>query len=284
MTLLPTAAVTRGAFRQAGIELRIQLLSWVSLSWLLVPGIGLAVLFFLRDTEVMGTAVSLAQLGIPGMLASSLLTGGVLGIASAIIAEREDGTLLRAKAVPGGMASHLLGDVVVYTVTALVPIILLLIAATVLIPGVAPNGPAAWFTLLWVCLLGMLATLPWGAVVGAVLRSPMALAWSSMILYGTLAVSGVFYPIAALPGWLQLIGKALPTYWIGLGMRSALLPADAVALEVGQSWQLPQTVLMLAVWSLIGLVVAPIALRRMARRQSGSQVSAARERIMARGY
>jgi len=34
----------------------------------------------------------------------------------------------------------------------------------------------------------------------------------------------------------------------------------------------------------IGMTLAPIMLRRMARRQSGSAVAAARERIMSKGY
>jgi ABC-2 type transport system permease protein len=66
-------------------------------------------------------------------------------------------------------------------------------------------------------------------------------------------------------------------YWIGLGMRSAFLPDAAAALEVGGSWRTAQTVLVLGTWAVIGLVVTPLVLRRMARRQSGSQVEAARQ-------
>jgi ABC-2 type transport system permease protein len=40
----------------------------------------------------------------------------------------------------------------------------------------------------------------------------------------------------------------------------------------------------LALWAVLGMVLAPILLRRMARRQSGSTVAAARERIMSKGY
>ena len=37
-------------------------------------------------------------------------------------------------------------------------------------------------------------------------------------------------------------------------------------------------------WAILGLILAMVFLRRMARRQSGSAVAAARERVMARGY
>ncbi|WP_208544033.1 hypothetical protein [Nocardioides seonyuensis] len=60
-------------------------------------------------------------------------------------------------------------------------------------------------------------------------------------------------------------------------MRSAFLPEQAAALEVGDSWRTVPTVLVLGAWALVGMLVTPLVLRRMSRRQSGSQVEAARE-------
>ena len=76
---------------------------------------------------------------------------------------------------------------------------------------------------------------------------------------------------------MQVVAQIFPTYWIGLGMRSAFLPESAAALEIGGSWRTPQTALVLAAWAVAGMIVTPIVLRRMARRQSGSQMEAARE-------
>lgn len=277
-------AIARGALRQTVIEVRIQMLSPMVASWLIMPGIGLLVLWFLRDSDVMGSEVSLAQLGIPGLLAMTIVTNGLIGIAGQLITERDDGTLLRAKAVPGGMPSRLIGDVFVNIGTALGPMLVLLALGGFLIPDIWPTGPVAWLTLLWVSILGLFATLPLGAVFGAMLRTP-ALLWTTALgTYGLLAISGIFYPLQALPGWVQTIAQALPVYWTGLGLRHALLPDAAVALEIGQSWRVLQTAGMLGLWTVIGLAVAPAALRRMARRQSGSAVAAARERVLSQGY
>lgn len=277
-------AVLRGAWRQLVIDLRVQLFSPMLISWLIMPTIGLLVVYFLRDSDVMGGEVSLAQLGIPGLLAMTVVTSGLIGIAGQLITERDDGTLLRAKAVPGGMPSRLIGDVVVNIGTALGPMLVLLGLAGFLVPDIWPSSPAAWFTLLWVSIVGLFATLPFGAVFGAMLRSP-ALLWTTALgTYGLLAISGIFYPLQALPGWVQTIAQVLPVYWTGLGLRSALLPDAAVALEVGQSWRTLETLGMLGLWTAVGLALAPIALRRMARRQSGSAVAAARERVLNQGY
>jgi ABC-2 type transport system permease protein len=66
-------------------------------------------------------------------------------------------------------------------------------------------------------------------------------------------------------------------YWIGLGMRSAFLPEAAAALEIGGSWRTTETILVLTAWAVVGLALTPRIVRRMARRQSGSQVEAARQ-------
>jgi ABC-2 type transport system permease protein len=60
-------------------------------------------------------------------------------------------------------------------------------------------------------------------------------------------------------------------------MRSAFLPDAASAAELGGSWRTGMTVLVLAAWAVVGLLVTPRVLRRMARRQSGSQVQEAKE-------
>jgi ABC-2 type transport system permease protein len=99
---------------------------------------------------------------------------------------------------------------------------------------------------------------------------------------GLVATSGIFYPITNLPEWLQWIAQGFPIYWLGLGMRSALLPDELAAAELGGSWRHLETLGVLGVWAVLGLLVAPMVLRRMARRESGSRVAARREKALQR--
>lgn len=59
-------------------------------------------------------------------------------------------------------------------------------------------------------------------------------------------------------------------------MRSALLPDAAAAVELTGSWRHLETVAVLGAWAVVGLVFAPVVLRRMARRESGATVEAGR--------
>ncbi|MDV6271302.1 hypothetical protein [Rhodococcus globerulus] len=101
---------------------------------------------------------------------------------------------------------------------------------------------------------------------------------------GLIAISGIFYPITASPGWLQAVGQSFPMYWLGLGMRSALLPEEAVAIEIGESWRHVETAAVLGAWAVVGLLIAPVVLRRMARHESGSNMAARREKALQRAF
>lgn len=206
------------------------------------------------------------------------------GIGQLLSMEREDGTLLRAKATPNGMVGYLVGKVVTVSGWVLVPFVIVLIPGLFLVGGTELNTVGAWLSLIGIVLLGMLATLPIGACIGSLFVSPRGVGFASMPIMGLVAVSGIFYPITSMPGWVQGLAQCFPVYWLGLGMRAAMLPDEAASVELGGSWRHLETVAVLGIWAAAGFLVAPILLRRMARRESGSSVAARREKAMQRAY
>ena len=281
-TRMPT--VLRAGLRRARIELRQQIFSPLVLVGLLGPVILLVVLWFVRDSQLMESALSLGQFLVPAYIAFGIISGAVLGVSGEITTERDDGTLLRAKTVPHAMAGHLIAKFFASVVTTLLPITVTLVGAAFIVDGVTPDSAWGWLRLLVLSVLTVAAMIPLGAVLGALFKGPIALLWTTLVVYGLCAVSGLFYPITALPAWVQWIAQVFPVYWLGLGFRSVILPAEAVALEIGASWRTWETFAVLGLWVAIGVVLAPIALRRMSRRQSGSALASTRERVLSRGY
>ena len=277
-------SVLKAGVQQARIEARNTILGPSGLSYLITPVITIILMVFLRDSELTGSAISVAQHFLPGMLALGLVMGGVMGVASELMMEREDGTLLRMKAVPDGLRGYLVGKVLTQLVTNLISALVLLSPALLLFPSAAPASPGGWLMLAGVFVLGVVATIPLGALLGAAMRGMGQLGIVGMFSYGLAAISGIFYPLAALPGWLQVVGQALPLYWLGLGFRQAMLPPEAAMLEVGGGWRTGLMLAILLAWSAIGLLGAPLALRRMIRGVSGSKVAEARDRMLTRGY
>jgi ABC-2 type transport system permease protein len=271
-------AVTLG-LKRGGIEVRQTFTYWTELIQILfVPAATIVVLFLMRGHHVPGTTFSLGSLTLPGVIGMNVVMGGMLGVTGVIAVEREDGTLLRAKAIPDGMTAYVLGKIVYIAATVLVGLVATLILGVVAFPGVTVH----WPTLIWVTVLGLLATIPLGITVGSVLPNPRYIPLVLLPFGGLTAISGIFYPITHLAGWLQGIAQVFPMYWLGLGFRAALLPPALSSVELNGSWRLPLVLLTLMLWSAVGLAAAPPVLRRMARRESGSQVAARRERAMLR--
>ncbi|MBO0609621.1 ABC transporter permease [Myceligenerans salitolerans] len=251
--------------------------------YFLMPVIFAVVLLFMRGNTLPGTDFELGAMVLPSIVGMSIAFGGLTGPAGTIATDREDGTLLRAKATPNGMIGYLVGKIVMFGATTLISIVLLII------PGLTVAGDLrldarTWLLLAVIFVLGLVTTVPIGVALGSLFKSASQvglLFLGSMVL---LVPSGIFYPITALPAWLQWVGQVFPYYWLGLGARSAMLPAEMVTAEIGGSWRTLEMFGVLGAWAVVGFVVAPIVLRRMARRASGAAVAEARDRVMAQGW
>lgn len=274
----------RAGLRQAGVNLRGDLLSPAILGHLLLPTLAAVFALVMRGSTMDQAATTVGQFMLPGWLTLSLVSGGLIGVTATIMMEKEDGTLLRMKTLPGGMQGYVLGRTVHTVAVTLFTLVLTIVPVAIIIPDVVRIGPGGWLGLLGYTALGLLSVLPFGALVGALLRNMVTLSVCSLMLYVLMGVSGLFFPIGLMPTWAQWTLQIFPPYWIGLGMRSVMLPAEAAVLEVGGSFRTVETLVVLGIWAGAGLVFAPRALRRMVRGVSGSQMAKARERILARGY
>jgi ABC-2 type transport system permease protein len=252
------------------------------ISFLLMTGGLLAEVVLNRQAHVPGTQFSLGTAILVSVLGVDIAMYGVLFMADRLVADREDGTLLRAKAIPNGMLGYLIGKVVNISAQIASAVAITLFAGAFLVTGLAIDSPGNWLTLAWVLVLGLLATLPLGAVLGSLFPDTRSTTLILLLLGGLAAISGIFDPITRLPALLQWLGQVFPLYWLGLGMRSALLPHTMAAAEIGHSWRQPATFGVLSAWAVAGLVLAPIMLRRTARRESGSSVAARREKALQR--
>lgn len=240
------------------------------------------VLWFLRDAPVDDFGISTARFIFPGLLAIQILIASAWSVAIMLSTDREDGTLLRAKAMPHGVATYLTGISVRTIIETGVALALVVIPSALLVPDLFARGPIA-FAAVGILLLGFLAILPIGLVIGALFRNPRAVSgWGLIAAGGIVMVSGIFLPLITLPEWLQVIGQILPLYWLGLLLRSVLLPENLVVIELGDSWRMLEAFGVLGAWAVVGLVVAPPLLRRMARRESGSVLERSREKALQR--
>jgi ABC-2 type transport system permease protein len=275
-------SAARLGLARGGIEIWQTLTYWPDLvQALFFSGVSVVALVVMRGHHVPGTTFSLGSLTLPGVIGMNIAVGGVTGVTALLAIDREDGTLLRAKATPSGMSAYVIGKIVLTAATVVLGLALMLIVGLFAFPGLHVTA-IGWLTLAWVTALGLLATIPLGILLGSLIADPRFIGAIVLPFAGLAAISGIFYPITHLPGWLQAIGQVFPMYWLGLGMRAALLPGALRSVELDGSWRLGYVLLALCGWAALGLLVAPTVLRRMAQRESGSRVAARRERAMLR--
>ncbi|MFF7389324.1 ABC transporter permease [Streptomyces scabiei] len=269
----------RAGVRRGGIELRHFLRNGKELfGHLTNVVVALLVAAFLGD-DVPGTRIPMTHLVLAGFAAYLLFQVGLINLPQILVTEREEGALLRLRATPGGIPAYLVAKCLLVVVVAVGTLALLLAAGALLVDGPLPTGPGDWLTLLWVTTLGLLAVVPLGAAIGAVLPNPReALALIMLPTMGLLLTSGVVFPITMLPVPVQQVAAVFPLKWMAQGVRSALLPDTARTAEVAGSWELPLVALVLTAWTVFGFLLAVPLLRRAARRESGSRLSARRRR------
>jgi ABC-2 type transport system permease protein len=237
----------------------------------------LGYLWLRRNADTGIDGVPFAAVALPSLLGALIAFGVVIGPAYSLAMEKEDGTLLRHRAVPHGLVGYVTGQLLLQTLGLLPQLVVILVPSMLLFDGLMAD-PAGWFTVVWVLLLGLLAAMPIGMVIGSLVPGVQKVGmWGMLPIMVLGGISGIFYPIQRLWDWVEVIAQLFPMYWLGLGMRSAFLPDAAAAAEVGGSWRTLETVAVLGVWAVLGALATPVVLRRMARRQSGSQVEAARE-------
>lgn len=261
--------VLRAGFARGLIELRHSLP--LVFNYVFFPSIAVAVMFAVRGVELGSGGASVALYAIPGVLAMNVVFTGLMGLATTLMTEREDGTLLRARSIPHGIHGYLVGKVVSQTLLVALTMAVVLGEALLLFDGFTLDVPGDLVTLAWLVPLGMLATLPLGAVAGSVIPHPRHLSLLSLGLMALVAVSGVFYPLVDQAGWMQGLGQLSPLYWMGVGLRSSLLPDTYAGLEIGGDWRLVEVAGVLGLWAVAGLAAAIPVLRRGARRQAGSR-------------
>ena len=124
----PTTHAISSGFNRGWTEFKLSLQSPQDQGfYLFTSALVLVYLWFNRNTDVEGTDLSYPTVVLPSMLGALLVFSLIIGPAYALAMEKEDGTLLRAKAVPHGVAGHVTGHVVLNILSVLPSFLVILI-------------------------------------------------------------------------------------------------------------------------------------------------------------
>lgn len=267
----PAAApsVVRLGLARAGIELREFVRERDSMVFTFAFPVIMLFIFGSVFSGDIGGGVSFTQYFTAGMIASGIALSSFQSLAIGIAVERDDGALKRLRGTPMPPAAYFLGKIGLVLVTSVVQCLVLLGIGTAFFGLDLPSAAGRWLTFAWVFVLGVSAGTVAGIAYSSVPRSSRSAgAVVSPVVIVLQFISGVFFVYSQLPGWMQTVGAVFPLKWIAQGMRSVFLPADFATQEAAGSWEPGRTALVLAAWTLVGLLLA-LRTFRWQRRDAG---------------
>jgi ABC-2 type transport system permease protein len=256
------------AFRLGLSQARLEIKSFLRAKDMVFFTLGLPLMFLLVFGVVFagtleGTDVGAGQWFTPGIIAASVLSAGVVNLATSMAIERHDGTLRRLALTPIPTTSYLIGKILMTALTAFSMTVVLLGVGVALFDVRLPKGADRWLTFGWVFGLGVVAAAVLGIAMSGLPRTAKsASAVFNLPFLGLMFISGVFIEFGSLPDWLRTVSGVFPLRWLAAGMRSVFLPDEFERLiEPGGSYRLDIGLIVLAAWVVGGFLVAVLTFR-----------------------
>jgi ABC-2 type transport system permease protein len=190
---------------------------------------------------------------VPALLGVILTMTMVMITSIALTRETERGTMENLLATPVRPLEVMIGKTTPYVFVGAIQVAIVLIVATLLF-RIPFTG--SFLAFLVAVTLFILANLMLGYLISTVARTQMqAMQMTFFIFLPSLLLSGFMFPFAAMPGWAQAIGEALPiTHFLRI-VREVVLKSAGFGDILGDLWPL----------ALILLVLATLALMRFRR-------------------
>ncbi|MFJ6633577.1 ABC transporter permease [Streptomyces sp. NPDC091376] len=157
----------------------------------------------------------------PGVLSWGVGNAAVFGVAFVLMQWRRDDILRLIRMTPTPVSAVVASRYVLALVIGAVQSALFVAVAMLPFFGLSVAGSWPWA--LPVLVLGITAFLMMGVIVGSFTKTPEAVAAVANCLMIPMAfLSGSFFPLDMMPGWMQALSRALPLRYLNDGISAAL--------------------------------------------------------------
>jgi ABC-2 type transport system permease protein len=190
---------------------------------------------------------------IPGLMAMILLMFTTLLTATAIVRERELGTIEQLIVTPIRGIELIIAKVTPYILISFF-IVVEVLAGGVFVFGVPINGSVP--LLLGLSSLFLITALGQGILISTLARTQLeAFLLTFATVLPSVFLSGLFFPIEAMPGWLQAITYLVPARYAMVIMRGIIL--KGVGLEI-----LMEQVVAVTIFSVVMVALAAMRFKK----------------------
>jgi ABC-2 type transport system permease protein len=163
---------------------------------------------------------------IPGIIAMSVMTLSLFGTANSNTELRQKGIIRKLSTTPITRTEWILSDILYqFIIAAVSTTAMLLVSYAVFDVNLHLD---AW--LLVFIMLDVFAFVGIGMILTRFVKEAQsAAAAANAISFPMMFLSGSFFPIELMPGFLQKIARMLPLYYVNEGLRAAMIFEDTMA-------------------------------------------------------
>ncbi len=220
-----------------------------------MPAVICLLLGSIFSTKLPNSDVSTGAVIAASMLAYGILSTSFINLGISIAADRDTGALRRLRGTPATASSYFIGKIMLVAIVSFAEAVILLIVGVFAFDLQLPSDSYGWFTLTWVFVLGIVSCSLLGIFISNFASNAVsAAAITNGPAVGLQFVSGTYVPLMVLPTWMLVVGSIFPVKWMAQGFRSVLLPPQMVVIEPAGSWEHGRIFLVLAAWSIGGLI------------------------------
>jgi ABC-2 type transport system permease protein len=183
-------------------------------------------LFGTQAVEVAGEDVAANRASVPGIMGLAVLTASFMALAMSVITQREAGILKRRRATPVPAAILVVSRALTATASSVAACALLVLVASVGF-GIEPP-PGGVLPALLAVVAGSLCFACCGyAIAATVQNTESAQPLLQALLLPLQMISGIYFPMSALPTWLAHVADAFPLAHLTSAIQHAWLPSGA---------------------------------------------------------
>lgn len=193
----------------------------------------------------------------PGVMAMVTVMAVMMGLAGSVAREKEVGTLDGLLIAPIARGSIVMGKTFAQTVRGLTQGAMVLVLAMVFF-GVRVYG--SWPLLIIMLILGIFSFVGMGILISAMASEQETAMTIMMTLnFPMFFLSGAFFPVQQMPGFMQAISRVVPLTYVVEGLRQVMV----LGAGIGQVWR---SVAVLLAFGAVTLAIAIPAFNRVVTR------------------
>lgn len=167
----------------------------------------------------------------PGLLGWAIASGATFGAAITLVGWRENKLLRRLRLAPVSTASVVTARIGVSLAVGLVQMFVFIVIATT--PYFGLKLTAYWWMAIPVVIVGTLAFMSIGLLVGAVAKTQQAAtSIANLVILPMAFLGGAFIPLDFAPNWIREVSFLLPLRYLVTGMQNVMArglgPASAL--------------------------------------------------------